>query len=336
MLRIARLLLVGSAAASLGLIAFIASQASALSPFLLLFVAAAVLFLLAASALERDVRRGKLLAVAGACALGGMGVLAGFGAGQLSFPFAALGALAAWCAVMVRAPRWVVVAFVVYLVVGVVLNAGRLGAYALSPFAIPTVLIWPLTGAIAIPGTGGLIAIFGAFGAALALTVAAYSAPRAFVASPSWRAFGRDALVGGLALVGLEVALAFANPSTSARYELVPVAIAILFVSGALLVVGVMLVRAGAPGGVLITVVAGAAVVYILTAPPTVSCGPNGAGSTNGPWWLPYYGGVSMSGGSGTSAGGSTGATGRIERGDGVVITYRCEGGALTEFEIRR
>lgn len=336
MLRVARLLLVGSAAASIGLIAFIASRASALSPLLLLFAGAAALFLLAVRTLEEDPRRGKLLAVAAAAALGGMGVLAGFGAGELTFPFAALGVLAAWCAVMWRSPRWVVAVFVLYVIVGIALNAGRLGGYALSPFALPTVLIWPLTGAISIPGTGGVVAIFGAFGAAVALTVAAYSTPRAFVASPSWRAFGRDALLGGAVLLGLEVALAFANPGTSARYELVPLAIAIMFVSGALLTVGVDLIRAGAPGSVIITIVGGAAVVYILTTSPTVECRSNGSGSTNGPWWLPYYGGGTMSGGSGTTAGGSTATTGRIERGDGVVITYRCEGGALVEFEIRR
>ncbi|HYY55358.1 MAG TPA: hypothetical protein VFA01_08245, partial [Candidatus Dormibacteraeota bacterium] len=81
-LRIARLLLVGAAAASIGCVAIILPRASGVSPFLAFFVAAAALFVAAARTLERDVSGGRLLAAAGAFTLAGVGVLSGFGAGD--------------------------------------------------------------------------------------------------------------------------------------------------------------------------------------------------------------------------------------------------------------
>ena len=130
---------------------------------------------------------------------------------------------------------------------------------------------------------------------------------------------------------GLEVALAFAQPNTSARDELVPVAIAVIFVAGALLALGVRLLRRGVPGGLVATFLGATTLVYIVSARPTVVCEPNGASESSGPWWMPYGGGMRSVGG-----GDASGTTGRIERGDGVVITYRCDGRELVEFEIRR
>lgn len=331
MLRVARLLLVGSAAAAIGVIAIIASRASAFSPLLFIFAAAAVVFALAAANLERDPRRGRLLAVAGACALGGMGTLAGFGAGDVTFPAAALGVVAAWAAVMWRSPRWVRIAFIVYIAIGVAFSAPRLPGLLALPWLLPGFLVWPLTTFLF--GPAGLpIAIYGAFGLAIALTVAAYARPAAFAAPASWRAIGRDALVGGVAFVLLEVAIALARPHTSARHELVPIAIVVMFVAAALLAGGVRLLRSGAAGGIAATVIGGAAVLYIATARPTIECSDNGVGSGSGPWWLPNLGSMSSSG---SSIGGGS-ATGRIDRGDGVTITYRCAGRELAEFEIRR
>ena len=103
------------------------------------------------------------------------------------------------------------------------------------------------------------------------------------------------------------------------------------------LVAGIRLLRAGIAGGAAGTVFAAAVVLYIATARPTVECERSGVGTSAGPWWLPNLGEMrSSGGGSATSVGGPTSATGRIERGDGVTITYRCEGVLLAEFEIRR
>ncbi len=54
---------------------------------------------------------------------------------------------------------------------------------------------------------------------------------------------------------------------------------------------------------------------------------------------MPYDGTVSSGGGvTGGAApgGGPTVSSGAINRGDGVTITYRCVGGELVEFAIRR
>lgn len=331
MLRTARLLLVGSAAAAIGVIAVIASRASAFSPLLFIFAAAAALFALAARNLEQDPRRGRLLAVAAASALGGIGTLAGFGAGDVTFPAAALGVLAAWTAAMWRSPRRVRIAFLGYVAVGVLLYLPRLPGLLALPWLLPGLLVWPITALLFVP-LGVPIVIYGAFGLAIALTVAAYARPIAFAHPASWREIARDALAGGVAFVVLEAALAIARPHTSALRELVPIAIAVIFIAGALLAAGVRLLRSGAAGGVAAIVVGGAVVLYIVTARPTIECSGNGVGSSSGPWWLPNFGSMSSSG----SSIGAGDATGRIERGDGVTITYRCEGRQLAEFEIHR
>ena len=297
MLRAARLLLVGSAAAAIGSIAFIARQATAFSPLLLVFAAAAALFLLAAVTLERDPRRGRLLAAAAACALAGIGTLAGMGAGEVTFPAAALGVLAAWCAAMWRTPRWVRVAFLASLVAGLLVNATRLLVLLFFPFLLPSVLVWPITAALFVPGIGPLVAIYGAIGLSVALAVAAFAPPVAFAPRPDARLLARDAAVAGVVFVGLEVALAFAQPNTSARDELVPVAIAVIFVAGALLALGVRLLRRGVPGGLVATFLGATTLVYIVSARPTVVCEPNGASESSGPWWMPYGGGMRSVGG---------------------------------------
>lgn len=331
MLRVARLLLVGSATAAIGVIAVIASRASAFSPLLLIFFAAAVLFVLAAAALEGDPRRGRLLAVAGASALAGMGILAGFGAGDVTFPAGALGVLAAWATVMWRSPRWVWLAFIAYLVIAVALALMRIQGPPVSPMLLPSVLLWPFTTLLFV-SAGLPIAIYGAFGLGIALAVAAY-APPTMVSSPTaWRVIARDATAGGIAFLLLEVALAIARPNTSARHELVPIALVVMFISAALLAGGVRLLRSNAAAGFAATVIGGALVLYIATARPTIECSRNGVSTTSGPWWSPSF---SVMSSSGSSVGADT-ATGRISRGDGITITYRCAGRELAEFEIQR
>jgi hypothetical protein len=110
------------------------------------------------------------------------------------------------------------------------------------------------------------------------------------------------------------------------------------------LAAGIRLIRAGAAGGVLMSVAGAALVLYIATARPTVECSQGGVGTSMGPWWLPYSGWAPYPGGSvessGTSSAGPSGArqtsSGTITRGDGVTITYTCVAGALVDFEIRR
>jgi hypothetical protein len=335
-LRASRLLLVASAAASIGVIAFIESRASAFAPIVLIFAVAAALFVLATVELERDPRRGKLLAVAAALTLASIGTLAGFGSGEVTFPAAGLGVIAAWLAVMWRSARWVWWAFVAYLAAGLLLSAPRLGGLVLLPWLLPSVLMWPISGALPLGGAG-IIAIYGAFGLALALAVAAYARPAAFTARPDPRTVVRDAVLAGIAFVGLEALVALARPNTSAWREIVPLAVVIMFVAAALLAAGIRLARSGTMGGMVISVVGAALVIYIATARPTVECSFRGTGTSMGPWWLPYSGWAS-SGGSSSSGPSRTPQTssGTITRGDGVTITYTCLAEALVEFEIRR
>lgn len=330
MLRVARLLLVGSATAAIGVIAVIVSRASAFSPLLLIFIAAAVLFVVAAAAVERDPRRGRLLAVAGASALAGMGILAGFGAGDVTFPAGALGVLAAWATVMWRSPRWVWLAFIAYLAIAAALALLRMQGPPASPMLLASVLLWPFTTLLFT--SAGLVAIYGAFGLAIALAVAAYAPPMMVSSPTAWRVIARDATACGIAFMLLEVALAMARPNTSARHELVPIALVVMFIAAALLAGGVRLQRSNLASGLAATVIGGALVLYIATARPTIECARNGVSTTSGPWWSPSFAATSSSG---SSVGADT-ATGRIERGDGLTITYRCAGSELAEFEIQR
>ena len=332
MLRAARLALVASAAASLGVVAVILTRASAASPYLLLFGLAAADFVASARTLERDRRRGVLFAWGGALSLAGMGTLAGLGAGDVTFPAAALGIVAAVLASLVPPSRRVLVAVAVYVLVGIAVSAPRLPGLLAFPFLVPSLLLWPLMLAL---GPGAL-AIFAVIGLGIGLTVAAL-AP----ALPAPRPRRPLALVAGLvaavAADAIEIALAVAQPHTSARAELGVLPLAVLFVAGALFGAGAVLAMSRAGGGLVATTLGGAVLIYALFSRPTVECFGNGVATSGGPWWLPALGALSSSGGgSGSSSGGPGGVAGTIHRGDGVTITYRCEGDRLVEFEIRR
>ena len=85
--------------------------------------------------------------------------------------------------------------------------------------------------------------------------------------------------------------------------------------------------RPAALGGALI----GYAAILLFIAqgvPPTAQCFPNGAGSSGPRWNLPQS--ITSSGG---GLGGSAGVfTGRMEF-SGSIVTFRCEGGRLVEFQ---
>ncbi len=271
MLRASRLALVGAAAAAIGDLAIIASRADTFAPVLIIFIAAGVLFIAAARALEADPRRGRLLAWAGAAALGGVGTLAGFGAGDVTFPTAGLGVVAAWLTALTPWSRRIALLFGAYLVAGLALFVPRFVPLLALPWLLPSVLIWPLS--LGLPLGGGIFLIFLSFGAAIALTAAAFAPTTGGLAPPAGASWGlalAAGAAGGAALVALEVVLALARPNTSARFELSAVPLLIVFAAGALAGGGALLVRAAVPGALLVTMLGGAAAVYIIGSRPTV------------------------------------------------------------------
>jgi hypothetical protein len=332
-LRLTRLLLVASAAAALGAIVFIASRAAFLSPYLLLFALAAALFVAAARAIGHDRRRGRILAWAGALALAGIGTLAGFGAGEVTFPAAALGVLAAWTALLTPPTRASVVAFLAYLGLTFAFALARAPSLFAFPPLIPSVFLFPLTLSLAF-GSGP--AVFAVFGAAIAL--AAWGVAPAEHRPARWPLALALGVGLGLALDGLTVVRAIASPSTSARFELGWAPLLIVFTAGLLLAAGLVLSRSRTRGAAILTTVGSAVVLYALLSRPTVECRSNGVDTASGPWWLPALGPASgsSSGSISSGAGVPGGSAGVIQRGDGVRITYSCAGDQLVEFEIRR
>jgi hypothetical protein len=329
-LRIARLLLFAAAAASLALMVAIAGRAAFFSPILLILVAPAVLFAAAHRAVGTDPRRGRMLALAGAAALASLAVLVGFGAGDLSFPAAGIGALAAWAAWLHPPRRPVVLLFIGYLAVGVVTTALRGGGVFMAPLLLGSALIWPATLFFLAPFLAGA-PIFAGFGAALAF--AAFSLrdriprlhPAVLLAS---------ALTMGGAAVALNVATAYAQTNTSARQELDPLALTALFVAAVAATLGLLDIPR-TPVLASCAIVAGVSILALaLISRPTVSCERNGVGtSPGGPWWLGVSGGPVSARGGGSSTGRFTG---EINRSDGVTIRYACDGETLSEFVVER
>jgi hypothetical protein len=333
-LRLARLLLVGAAAAAIGCVVVIVSRAAAVSPLLAFFVVAAVLFVAAARTLERDARGARLLAWAGAFSLAGVGVLAGFGAGDITFPAAGLGVLAAWSAALHPPRRRALIAFVAYVAIGALATAPRLLLAFVYPWTFATLFLWPWTALIAAPALGFAL-IYGSFGVAVAL-VAAYVSRRTGRSAAAPPALSLRAslasLAVGAAAVALFVALAYARQSTSARFELGPVPLAAVFVAGALAALGVGVVRSAPATGVVCLSIGGAVLLFSFLAEPTVQCVRGGGSTGPGPWWLAWPGGTFQSQGY-VAPDGSAGGT--IQRGDGRDIRYRCQDATVVEFEIR-
>lgn len=337
-LRVARLLLIGAAAASLGVIAYVVNASSEprrAAPWLALHVLVALAFIGAAARVGRDPRQGRLLALAGALGLGGLGVLEGWGAGNVSLPAAALGVLAAWAAALAPPSRALVIAFVAYVVVGLVVSGPQLRTAVAFPWLGASVLLWPWTLFFRSPALAS-VPIFGSLGASLALLVLAAAraghrdAERAVPARLGLRRTLFGALVGGVAVVAIHVGLALARPETSARFELELLPLAILFGAGAALGIGLATLRAARPLASGALALGGAVVLYALAGGPAVECRAGGMSTRAGPWWLPSSGQVMSSGG-----GGPGGQSGEIRR-DDLVVRFRCEGSTVTEFRIER
>jgi hypothetical protein len=147
-LRIARLLLFAAAffaVASALYIGVLSSDRLRALPWLVLFLLSAAGFAEAWRRIGRDAPGARRWAIAAAILLAAVGTVTGLGAGNITFPAAGVGALAAWAAVLHPPKRRVAVAFAVYLAIGIAINAGRLGLAFLYPWIVATVLIWPIT-----------------------------------------------------------------------------------------------------------------------------------------------------------------------------------------------
>jgi hypothetical protein len=292
-----------------------------------LFLIPIALFLAAHRAIGTDIGRARILALAAALALTGLAILTGFGAGDVSFPAASVGVLAAW-ATWLHPPRRVfVAAFLLYTAIGLALVLPRLSAVVLIPFVLGQAFIWPVTAFFLSPLLAG-IPVFGALGASLAF--AAYAARGPLPSPPPILAVA-VALIAGALAVGVSFASALARTNTSARFELAPQAVILLFAATAATTLGLLSIRR-VPLLAGVAIATGSAVLAIaLISRPTVSCTRGGGSTSAGPWWLGPPGSVTGSGG-----GGPSGATGEIRRGDGIVIRYACDGETLTEFVIER
>ncbi len=365
-LRIARLLLVAASAGAFGVFAYIAVLARSFSVPLVVFLLAGVALAYAARSLGTDVRRGRLLALSGGLALAATGVLAGFGAGNVSLPMGALGILAAWAAVLHPPRRVAVIAFAVYVAIGLLLTLPRGPALAAFPWLVSSVVLWPWTSTLLLSAASLALPIYASIGLALALAISALLSPRGPVATrgpvapaaPRSRFFvvriATLALVAGALATAAYIAWAFARPQTSARLELDPVPLAVVFAGAALLALGIASLRALPPLGLASLAVGGTIAIVVLLGRPTVECYANGVATTGGPWWLPQTRSGSSSGSAGsgsgnapgtsgsigatvsTGVGGSSASSGEIRRGDGLVIRYRCSGNEVTEFTIER
>jgi hypothetical protein len=332
-LRIARLLLVGAAAASAGCVAVILSRAAGISPYLAFFVIAGVLFFLAARALEHDPSGGRLLATAAAFTLAAIGVLAGFGAGDITFPAAGLGVLAAWAAWLQPPRRRVTLAFAAYVAAGVVATFPRFLIALAYPWTLATLFLWPWTSLLAFGPFLGSVLIYGSFAVALAI-VAAYVARRLprERAMPTPRLIAVATLAGAVAL-GAFVAIANVRTNTSARFELEPVALATVFVAATIAAFGVLRLRSAPALATIACGIGGVVLLFAFLSRPTVECGPGSASTAPGPWWSSWRGGSVSSTG---SVGPDGSASGTIRRDDGSVIRYSCSGAIVVSFSIER
>ncbi len=328
-LRIARLLLFAAAACAFAVPVFIGARAAFVSPVLLLFGAPIALFVAAHQTIASDSMRARTFALAGASALTALAILTGFGAGDVSFPAAGIGVLAAWSAWLHPPRRRAVVLFIAYVAVGLVVAAFRTRSFFLAPFVVGDVLLWPATLLFLSPALFGL-PIFAGLGIALAL--GAYAFRQALPLTRPTVALAAAAAAGALA-AGLVVVLAFASPNSSARFELAPAGLAGIFAAAFASVLGLLAMKRS-PLLAGLGIAAGTTILTLASlSPASVSCQQNGYSTSSGPWWLGPPGSMSASG----SGGGSSGTVGgAIVRGDGTTIRFTCNGSTLSEFVIEQ
>jgi hypothetical protein len=327
-LRVARLLLFAAAACAFAVPVFIGARAAFVSPVLFLFGAPIALFVAGHQTIPSDSMRARTFALAGAAALTALAILTGFGAGDVSFPAAGIGVLAAWSTWLHPPRRRIVVLFLAYVAVGLVVAAFRTRGFFLAPFIVGDVLLWPAILFLS-PALFGL-PIFAGLGIALAL--GAYAFRQTLPLARPALVLAAATVAGALA-VGLVVALAIASPNSSARFELVPVGLAGIFAAAFATVLGLLAMRRS-PLLAGLGIAAGATILTLASlSPASVSCQQNGYSTSSGPWWLGPPGSMSGSG----AGGGSNGTVGGvIVRGDGTTIRFTCSGSTLSEFVIEQ
>lgn len=346
-LRIARILLfiaAGFAAAPPLVILQMSQEPLGALPYLALFVLTALGFVIAGRELGTRPGRAKLLAVAAATSMAAVGTIAGWSLGMITFPGAAIGVLGAWAALLHPPRRGVVVAFVLYLAVGVFSAVARGTDFAFM-WAIPTLFIWPVW--LLVTPSFSILAIYGAIAVAAVLAVRAFVRPRVFDAARPARWVPLAAglgLLAGIAAVMAFVGWAYARPETSARFELEPLVLALVFAGGLLLAAGIVTLRLSPSWLTAVGIGLGATLLFLtFTYRPAVSC--SASGSAQGlplSWALTSFGSQSMgsSGSSGTigpigpGSGAST-QSGEFRSGDRSA-TFRCEGAEVVDYrEVR-
>lgn len=307
------------------------------APLLALFVLAGVAFAAAAARLEPDPRLGKALAIAAALVLTGMGVLAGFGAGDVTFPAAGLGALAAWAALLHPPRRAGALAFAAYVAVGLVMTGPRLGVALAYPWQLATIFIWPVS-ALLQTGTAGFLLIYAPVGLGVAALVALFVRRMPGRAEPAEPTVGGCGLLvttlflGGTTAIAVFIAMAYLRTDTSLRFELAGSVLALLFIGGALAGFGAassLFTRSLGSGlalGIGVTVL-----FFVFTYRPAVTCSRGGVSEG-----MPLAWALSGVSGPQESRGGGTGSamTGTTVMG-GRVLEYRCEPDRVVEYRER-
>lgn len=340
-LRIARTLLYLAAGFSFAppfMILALSREPAAAAPYAVLFFATGVAFIVAARDLAERRRRARLLAVSGAFALAALGTITGFSLGLVTLPGAAVGVLAAWATFLAPPRRVTVAAFVAYIAMGIAVAAARGGIGYI--WAIPTVLIWPIW--LMLAPTFSVLPIYAAVAVAVILALRAltplrpFDATRGTVRVPLASA---AALFLGVVAVVAFIGWAYARPDTSARFELTPLMVAVVFAAGALAGAGLVLVRSSALGAISLGI--GATALFLaFTYGPAVACRPQGQSQRTPLEWVLTSSGGGSQGGSGTSgsigaAGDRTVTSGEFTSGDRRAV-YRCDGATVVEYrEVR-
>lgn len=337
-LRVARTLLfvaAGYAAAPPFMILVLSQEPTGALPYIALFFLTAGAFVVAGRDLAHRPQRARPLAVAAAFALAALGTITGFSLGMITFPGAAIGVLAAWATLLHPPRRAAVVAFVLYVAIGV-LTAFAGGVSFAFIWSIPTLFIWPIW--LLFVAGSSMLPIYGAFAVAATLAIGAFVQPRPFGQRIRARSAALAILVGilaGIVTVAAFVAWAYARPDTSARFELVPLVLALVFAGGLLAGSAAATLRLAPTRLTAVGLGLGAAILFLaFTYRPAVSCQENGM-SQGLPlaWALTSFGSGSSSGSSGASIGGGSSptSTGELRSGDRAA-TYRCEGARVVEY----
>src|SRR5688500_2698566 len=95
----------------------------------------------------------------------------------------ALGILAAWAAVLHPPRRAPLIAFGIYVAIGLLLTLPRGATLVAFPWLLSSVLLWPWTSTMLLSMASFPLPIFASLGVAVALAVSAFAGPRAVAPS---------------------------------------------------------------------------------------------------------------------------------------------------------